>query len=427
MNAKWMLSRRALLGGIGALGLSALTSRTARAATPAAKRFVVFYTPEGLWGRAPRPAPGNGSFGPLFEALEPHRSHVAIFRNLHNPYQIASKNAGRNGDDGHHSGDLEMLSGVSMVGNNEAGGPTVDQVVANAIGGSAPYSAFHLGVRRTTWGEGRYRAFWKAARQRVEPNDDPVSAYNQLFGNFKKADDKFDLRKSVLDGSLRDFDALESSLSSADRVRVEQYHAQLRDIERRLSTTVSCEVPKRPDAINYQDTNRFPEVGRIQMDLLLVALRCGITNVAGIQWGNTNDQTVYSWLGCGQGHAMSHNTNGADPDGSKKLKVRRWYAEQLKYFLDQLAATPEGSGTMLDSTAVLFCSEFGECNGHHASDLTWVLAGNLGGYFKMGRVLDCQGRAVNDLFASICEAFGVSLPNGKFGNPAFCQGPLPLT
>jgi hypothetical protein len=123
------------------------------------------------------------------------------------------------------------------------------------------------------------------------------------------------------------------------------------------------------------------------------------------------------------GHDMAHNNNNCDPSNSKKLTTYQWYSDQAAYLLGKLAAIPEGNGSMLDNTVILWVSEFGESSGHSGDNLMWLLMGNAGGQFNSGRVLNCGGRSVNDLHTSICNAFGIA--DKTFGNPAYCKGPLP--
>jgi len=103
--------------------------------------------------------------------------------------------------------------------------------------------------------------------------------------------------------------------------------------------------------------------------------------------------------------------------------VFKWYATRAKYLLDKLESIPEGSGTMLDNTLILWASEFSDSNGHASDKLTWLLMGNANGHFRSGRILNANGKSTNDLLASIQNAFGIA--DTKFGNPAYCAGPLP--
>ena len=187
-----------------------------------------------------------------------------------------------------------------------------------------------------------------------------------------------------------------------------------------------CNPPMLGSSMDVKAEPNYPQIGKLQMDMMVSALQCGLTRVASLQWGNSNDQCSYSWLGIKTlGHYMAHNNNNCDPDRSKKLKTYRWYSEQAAYLLGRLSAIPEGNGTMLDNTLVLWASEFGESNGHVSNNLMWLLMGNADGQFRSGRVLNCGGRSTNDLLTSLCNAFGIA--DKTYGNPAYCAGPLSST
>jgi hypothetical protein len=87
-----------------------------------------------------------------------------------------------------------------------------------------------------------------------------------------------------------------------------------------------------------------------------------------------------------------------------------------------MQAVPEGTGTMLDNTVVLWVSEFSDSNGHRADDLLWLLMGNAGGFFQQGQVLNMDGRSASDVHATIGNAFGIA--DAKFGNPAYGDGAI---
>jgi hypothetical protein len=422
MNSRWLLSRRALLGGLGGLGLSTLLRpRRALAAPPT--RFVVVHVPEGMWAGAPRPTPGGATFGPILAPLEPFRDYVTVLNNL----DMASRVNGP-GPDGHPRAVGHMLTGTEMLDDNRAGGPSVDQRIAQAIGRDSRHQSLQFAVRIVYDGLVS-RPIWSQAGKAVPPLQDPWEAYTRIFGDVitpsASAQPVVDLRKSALDNALEELNTLRGRLPAADQQRLDSYHESLRDIERRLQvmTTADCVKPVLGNKIDIRAEANYPKVGRLQMDLLAAALQCGITRVASLQWGNSNDQCSYSWLGVNNlGHDLAHNNGNCDPGGAKKLKVYRWYAEQFAYLLGKLAAVPEGDGSMLDNTAVLWVSEFGSSNGHTYKELMWVLMGNVGGYFRTGRTINCEGRSTNDVHTSLCNAFG--LPDKTFGNPKFCGGPL---
>ena len=156
------------------------------------------------------------------------------------------------------------------------------------------------------------------------------------------------------------------------------------------------------NAVDVKAESNYPKIGKLQMDLMVAALQCGLTRVASLQWGNSNDQCAYSWLGVNTlGHDLAHNNSNCDGNHDKKKKVFRWYSEQFAYLLGKLTAVHEGDGTMLDNTVVLWASEFSDSNGHASNKLLWFLAGNAGGALKQGRVIDCTGRGTNDLLTAL--------------------------
>ena len=434
MNERLSFSRRALLAGFGAVGASALIPgyiRRAKAAVP--PRLLVVHVPEGMWSGAQRPAAGSTQLGPILEALQPWQSRMNVLLNLN----MKSRDAGPGGD-GHHRGVVHMLTGTEQIDQNNAGGASVDQKIAQKIGAGLPFASLQFAVR-IVYGDTNSRPLWSGAGKVVPAMQSPWDAYKRVFANVSStpapgtmtpAKPKVDLRKSALDYALADTAALRMRLGATDRDLLDSYQDSLRDIERRLSglTTVpapmGCAPPMLGSAVDVKAESNYPAIGKLQMDMMVAALQCNLTRVASLQWGNSNDQCSYSFLGVNTlGHDMARNNNNCDPSHAKKLKVYKWYSEQAAYLLNKLNSIPEGTGTMLDNTVVLWVSEFSESNGHNSNKLMWFLMGNAGGYFKTGQVLNCDGRSTNDVHASLCNAFGIA--DRTFGNPAYCAGPLP--
>jgi hypothetical protein len=428
MDSRWFMSRRALLGGIGALGASAyLPGATRRAHAAPAPRLLVVHVPEGMWAGAVRPAAGATQLGPILEALQPYQSRITVLNNLN----MQSRDNGPGGD-GHHRGVPHMFTGTEMMDDENAGGMSVDQKIAGVIGKGMTFPSLQFAVR-IIYGDTNSRPIWSGAGRVVPAMQSPWDAYKRIFAKSgttstatPTATPKFDLRKSTLDYTLKDTAALRARLGNKDRVLLDSYQESLRDIERRLTTLPAggCGMPVLGNQVDVKSESNYPAVGRLQMDMIVAAFQCGLTRVASLQWGNSNDQCTYSWLGVNTlGHDIAHNNNDCDPRNDKKLKVFKWYSEQAAYLLGKLQAISEGEGTMLDNTLVLWASEFGNSEAHDSDNLMWLLMGNAGGRFKTGKVLDCGGRSVNDLHTSLCNAFGVS--DSTFGNPAYCDGPLP--
>jgi hypothetical protein len=437
IDERFLISRRALLGGIGVAGISTLLPRGmsrklyAQAAPPT--RFLVVHVPEGMWNSAKKPKPGDTTLGPIFEALDPYMDQTIMMHNL----AMMSRDEGPGGD-GHHRGVPHMLTGTEMLDEGNAGGISVDQKLANAIGGGMKFKSLQLAVR-IVYGDTNSRPLWSAPGRVVPALQDPWEAYDRIFdgvmpmnptsgGNQTPVEPpKFDLRKSALDYAVKETASLRTRLSAPDRERLDSYQESLREIEKGLATVVNvsagCSDPMLGSEIDVKSESNYPAIGKLQMDMIVAAFQCNLTRVMSLQWGNSNDQCRYSWLGVNAlGHDLAHNNGNVDSSGAKKQTVYRWYSEQFAYLLGKLRAVPEGAGTMLDNTLILWVSEFGDSNGHNSNNLTWLLMGNSGGYFGPGRVVDMKGKATNDVHTTVLNSFGIA--DKTFGNPEYNTGPL---
>ncbi|MEY4581588.1 MAG: hypothetical protein RL701_6291 [Pseudomonadota bacterium] len=442
MDERFLLSRRTLLGGLGLAGACAMLPRglrnAARAADAPPTRFIVSHVPEGMWGGAPRPSLGATTLGTMLGKLDPFMAQTTVISGLN----MKSRDFGPGGD-GHHRGVPHMLTGIEMLDEGSAGGASVDQKIAASIGKTSKFSSLQFGVR-VVYTDTNGRPIWSGPGNAVPAMMSPWDAYTRVFTGAAAptapvatpttpAAPKPNLRKSALDNSLTEISSLRGRLTASDRARVDSYQESLRDIERRLQATnpvatggvsAGCSQPTLGSKVDAMGEANYPAVGKLQMDLIVAAMQCGQTRVASLQWGNSNDQCSYPWLGINSiGHDLAHNNGNCDPSGSKKLQVTQWYAEQFAYLLGKLKSIPEGTGSMLDNTVILWVSEFSDSNGHASDNLMWLLMGNAAGYFKQGQVLNVGGRGTNDLHTTLCNAFGIA--DKSFGNAAYCAGAIP--
>jgi hypothetical protein len=247
----------------------------------------------------------------------------------------------------------------------------------------------------------------------VPPKNDPYQVFKELFGGVK---DKLQLealriqRKSVLDNVIAEIDALKTEMNGKDRVRLEEHLYNIRDIERRLDgsdLTASCEPPVQGNPLNVMDEKNFPTIGKLQMDMLAMAICCNVTQVASLQWSSSVSNVVFSWLGISTGHhTFSHEGDSNANAVESLIKINKWYAEQYAYFLDKLDKCQEGTGTVLDNSFVLWGNELGKGNSHTRDQIPFVAAGSAGGYFKTGRYINYGNKAHNYLLTSITNAMG---------------------
>lgn len=413
---------RGLAGSALALPLlDGLTSGTARSA-PHPKRLVVFFSANGTIDGAWRPTGGEKDFvlGEILAPLAPHRNDLLILAGID-----AESSYHGPGDNSHWNGMGHMLTGTELVslggGVFSAGGISVDQHLAKQIGGSTKLASLELAVEESPSTISSRLAYLGAA-QPVPPESDPQKVFHRLFGGLSP--DLKAQRKSVLDAVGDDLGTLESHLGRDDQLKLEAHLDAVRDVEKRLyiAPAPSCGSIE----LGRYDVNDLPAIGKEQMDLLVLALACDLTRVVTLQWSQAVSMTRMTWLGITEPHHTLSHIPPTDLDAQAKLvKINRWYATQFAYLLEAMKKVPEGDGTLLDHSVVLWCNELSDGAVHARRGVPYVLAGSAGGHFKTGRYLDFIGSKKpwhNDLLISLCHAMDVNV--STFGNPAYCHGPI---
>jgi hypothetical protein len=422
-----LISRRHLLHGIGNVAialpvLEAMGTTKAYAATGFPKRFVTVFTANGTIYDKWRPTGTAASFtmGPILTPLAPHQDKLVVIDGLYQKHA--------NGD-AHTDGMGAALTGMPIAPTSNstgyATGISIDQVIAKDIGKTTKLSSLELAVGtvvNTVWG----RLSYLGNNQPIPPEGDPAKAFARLFGAASGpstpsapngAQILRDQRKTVLDSVLEDYGALSKRLGTSDRSRVDAHLGAIRDIESRLdataSTTISCS-PTQPTS-----TTDFGAIGKLQMDLLVMALACDSTRVATLLWDYAANNRRYPFIGVDdEFHNGIHNGHFDNVQ-----KILTWCSEQHAYLLSKMKAVPEGGGTMLDNTLVFFTSEQANGNKHLHDHMPFLLAGNAGGALKTGRWLQYSGDPPhNNLLVSILNLMGN--PATTFGKPDWCTGPL---
>jgi hypothetical protein len=339
--------------------------------------------------------------------------------------------------DGHQRGMGHMLTGTEILegdkfdggGDNGtvgyAGGISVDQFIAEKVHDGERFKSLEFGVqsgRPNVWS----RMSYKGPGQPVEPEQDPFRAFDNIFKpvvqNQQKMQRIRSRRKSVLDFVKEDLEKVKKRASKRDRERVDRHTSAIRELERQLMTGndegVACEPPNRGSRFDPGDSRNYPKTGRTMMDMIVGALACRLTRVASIQWDRSVSGIAPTWLGIDEGHhSMSHEDGRWEEE---LVEVNRWYAEQFAYLVKELDSIPEGDGTVLDNTVVLWCNELGDGSSHTRTDMPIVIAGG-GGHFETGKFMEVD-RPHNDLLTSVCRSMGVEVTS--FGNDQFCRGPM---
>jgi hypothetical protein len=442
----FQLSRRALLRGTGsiAVGLPLLEIMSPRGrayaqAAAAPKRFVVFFSPDGTIKPAWTPTGSGTTFtlSRILAPLEANRTHITILDGVDNV--VATKGPG----DDHMRGmgamltGIELLPGTTMGGAGEpsglAGGISVDQEIANKIGTTTKFKSLELGVMSGSGGNVWAYTSYTGANQPLPPDNNPANVFNRVFGPIGA--NTTDLqriqkeRKSVLDAVKQGYTKLAPRLGADDKAKLDQHLTNIRDLESRITATAvvgqACVKPALP-TIDYKANANFPAVGKLQMDLLVMALACDLTRVGTLQWERSVGDIRFTWVdpAITRGHHdFSHD--GDDNAATVELltKINVWYTEQFNYLIEAMKKIPEGNGTMLDNTLILWCNELSRGNAHSHPDMPFVLAGHAGGALAGGQLLKFSGTVShNNLLVSCLNLMDV--PATTFGNPAYCTGRL---
>lgn len=186
-----------------------------------------------------------------------------------------------------------------------------------------------------------------------------------------------------------------------------------------------CKKPSTPATLDFRSAKNFEAVGKLQMDLLTMALACDLTRVASLQWSFAESYLAFSWLGVSAGHHDISHAGDSDAGARENLiKINTWYAQQFAALIDRLKAVPEGAGTLFDHTAIVWVNELGKGNSHSRNNYPFVIAsGSDGKMFRPGKLFTAKGVPHNNLYVTLQHAMGI-MGVTQFGNPKYSTGNL---
>lgn len=346
-------------------------------------RFYVMFTGNGHLPSHWTPTGSENDFtlSPVLEPLAPVQSKLLLARGLRGLGPHAEAVSG-------------TLTGKPSSSGIATGGPSIDQFIAAQWAGSTPVTSIELGVVPSNLPEDQ--TFYSPQGLPVPTIGSPVGVFGVLTGatNQDPATAQRILleRRSVLDSVSADIAALQGRLGGNSRVLLDEHLTLLRAQEKLLENPpppVSCDMPGMPSAsVDIRD------MWKAQHDNIVTAFRCGITRVAGLRAGGQGgiESGYYDVVGVRQGHHSAAHGGGSDPSGDL-IKINRFHAEQLSALAQALDAVPEGDGTLLDYSIILWVTEFGlgGINDHGREDVEITLVGGSKAGFKNGTFLQMKG------------------------------------
>jgi len=182
----------------------------------------------------------------------------------------------------------------------------------------------------------------------------------------------------------------------------------------------TCGTEKPPTtATTFQaELNDLPDVDRLFLDVMAMALACGATRVATMMWGGGQCNQSIAKFGISDWHGTSHGGAGGAA-GQAMINMHALLAGDWAYFLQKVKAYG-----ILDQMVVVWGTQNGNSTSHDAHNTPMLVAGRLGGLFQPGgRVVDCNSRMHNDVYLAIAPAFGLAMKT--IGDPSWCMGPMP--
>jgi len=425
------ISRRTILRGAGvAMALPWLESLPAFADTSTTagafpKRFGVLFMGNGVnedhWG-----AEGSGADMKLSKTLEPLEPLKHKINVIHGLFQKRATGMGI-----HPAQTGSLLSGAQIQkGAIIRAGITCDQVIANHIGQDTPQSSIVLACEQpmTGYHETNFsmayssHISWQSPDSPVPNEVYPSLAWDSLFEN------RGSLRNmSILDRVMEDATALSHEISSTDKTKLDEYFTSVREVEKRVdgmrkSKDQAAELAKqknRPVFSMDRPANGLPEDlrdhARLMCDIIAIAFQTDKTRVASLLLARDLSALYYPFLQVKDGHhSASHNNNSEGYE-----RISRFHLSQLAYLAGKLDSMPEGDGTVLDNTCLMWINNMWIGRKHDNTRLPLVLAGGLGGTLKTGRTLNYtdagdENRKVCSLYLSLMDRMGIKLD--KFGD-----------
>jgi len=424
--SKKHIPRRAVLKGMGvtlALPLlesmvPALSPLASAAVTPKIPRFVGIFNPHGwapdYWAMPVGPV---SEYPFVLKPLEAWREHITVISGL-DSYSSMPPPGFTGGD---HSRSAATFSGVSpkkTLSDDIHLGTTIDQMIAEKHGQSNTLPSIQLGIEdqssMLTCGWGYSCAYvnsvsWSGPTKPLPHEANPQLVFERLFGDGSNPQERIARKKatvSLLDAVTGEVAWMNKTLPNTDRNRLNEYLEDIREIERRLRNVAKSaeDSPESQGPLAIPES--FEEHIKLMWDLQVLAFRGDVTRVSTLMYAH--DQTLRSYPECGvstANHAASHH--GAVPKRLEEwAKINRFHVGCLPYFLGKLESIPDGDGTLLDHTMILWASNMGDSNLHSHTNVAHMVIGGAMGQHKGGTHIKAKGSTSNLLLTTL-HMFGI--------------------
>lgn len=433
MITRMSLPRRTFLRGMGATlalpFLDAMVPALSAAAKPQV-RLGFFYTANGVTMAHWRPKGVGSQFelSPILNSLTPLKDHVVVVSGLANTAaDVKDVSSGP-----HTRCQAAWLSGVAPKRTEGADiqlGKTLDQYAADVLGQDTPLSSLELALEPNfvvgNCDNGYSCVYqntfsWKSDTTPLPMENNPRVVFERMFGDGSSTAARVKQMRqdqSILDSVTDDMKRLLGVLGSEDRHTAEEYFTAVRDVESRIrraeqhvASTPEATID-RPLGIPFADD----EHGQLMIDLHFLAYQADFTRVVTFQVSREQSQRTYPFIGVPNGHhEISHHM---DQPARMALnsKINAYHVSLMARLARRLSETPDGDGTLLDHTILMYGAGMGDGDVHSPHDLPLVLVGGGCGQLKGGRhILAPTDTPLMNVAMSLLDKAGI--PTERLGN-----------
>jgi hypothetical protein len=412
--SKKHVHRRTVLKGVGAsvalpLLDAMLPAASAWADTTAGKtvkRFAFVGFPHGAimdrW--SPKETGTNYTMSPILKPLEPFRKHLTIVSGLRNkPAETPEPHAYI------EQGWLTCLKPWDFGKGDKDAGVSADQIAARYVGQETRLPSLEL-----TAAQGSAKVAWRTPTQPLPQEGNPRAVFQKLFGQGDTDQERAQILAetgSILDRVQGEAKRLQSSLGVQDRHIVSDYLDSVREIERRVqmaekASNTELVIPDAP----IGTPNEITDYLKLMFDLMALAFQADVTRVITFQLARETSNRTYPEIGVPDPHhPLTHHGN--DPAKIEKVaKINRFHVGLFAEFLAKLQATPEGNGTLLDHSLLMYGSGMGNPNQHDHDNLPILVAGGAAGRMRGGRHIRlARPTPLANLHLTLLDKVGVRL------------------
>lgn len=402
-NTRKSISRRTLLRGAGAafslpLLDAMIPASTALAETAAAptqlRRLGYIYMPMGF---------NPKEWVPQGDTLDKLPSTLLPLQKVKDQITIISGMELRNAYPGSHATSNSAFLSAATAKRTESSdyhlGTTVDQIAAKQLGQQTQLPSLELAMdllNNAGQCDNGYACVyqnnlsWSTPTTPLPAEAHPRLVFENLFGEGGTADDRRETlrrRASLLDSVTEEMKRFKLQLGANDRGKVDDYFQSIREVERRIQRA-EASVDENP----LPDLDRpvgvpaaYADHARLMFDLQLLAFQGDITRVISFQLAREASTRTYPEIGVPEPHhPISHHGNNPDKL-AKVAKINRFHVSLFAEFLQKMAATSEGNGSLLDHSLYLYGSGMGDPDAHDHTDLPIIVAGGAAGNVQGGR------------------------------------------